>query len=155
MTRRPAFFRCGPCWGLLMALAMLPGSALAAGAQRERIAIYSSFCWHVEAGDLLGYRILIPLDVALDFAGARHFVMFQEASGEPQRPVVADHVAINGRAIEFDLQLGQPTVFHFKGTITPQLIEGRFTGSESGDFGGDLLRLRRQTNQASQVPDCR
>jgi hypothetical protein len=153
--RRPAFFRSWLRWGLLAAsAAALAEPAMAAGVCDARIAIYSSICLHRESGDLSGYRVFGPLDFPSDYPGSRHFILFQEAASDPRKPIVAD-AQIDGNQIVFGLRLDDsPRIFLFTGTITPDLIEGRFADTESGEFGGKALRLRRQTAVQARVPDC-
>ena len=113
---------------------------------RERLAIYSNFCYHVEAGDLLGTRIILLQDYGAD----PHFIIFQQAEGDPTEPRIG-RSEIRGGAIQFEVDLGQPQHHRFSGTITPQSITGQlqYSGAKPRK-----MRLLRQPNTIDPTPDC-
>ncbi len=116
----------------------------------ELVAIYSRFCWHAEAGDLLGERILLFQDAPL----SKRYVVFQEAEGVPTQPEGVPASIGNG-TIQFEVFANAPKPLRFTGTITPDAITGRFDGTGDGPFGGALLQFPRQRNEMKRAPDCR
>ncbi|SRR5258706_8372326 len=132
----------------ILALYFLPGIPVVAAA--DSFALYTDACYHVEAGDLLGYRIGV-IRLSDD-----PYVFVQEAGGVWAKPIVAKASATDlkrGRLVFTISDDGKPV--SFRGTISEKMVTGQFDGWLDFKDKPLVVRLSRVPASKKGVPDCR
>ena len=111
-------------------------------------ALYSSICYHVEAGDLLGERVILLN------ARDSHFVVYQRASGEFRLPIWG-RAEIKDGQLTFSVQDQDGKILAFRGTVSPDEISGTFAnGAASTNWGTSDFHWRRVSPDVRTTPRC-
>jgi len=118
-------------------------NSFAATSRGEIVAIYSDLCFHDEAGDILGTRILL-FESYLEY-----YVVYEQAQGWLESPVIA-RASVDGDSISFVLPPdGVAAGFTVSGTLSPEEFSGRMNNPMQSE-----LRLPRQENNDVYIPHC-
>ena len=120
------------------------------------VTIYSDVCWNEEAGEPVGYRILVMNFDAGGFVG-NYFVFLQGDKGDVSPPHATDATIEKGQ-IRFRYPVTEGAdnkrLLIFSGKITPAMITGRFNDDPLG-WGKKELHLKRQPDKHVEMPICR
>jgi hypothetical protein len=121
------------------------------------VAIYSDVCWHEEAGELVGKRILI-MSTSGDYFVGDYFVFFQGPEGDAMPPHVTEATIEKGK-INFSYPAsddsGKSRMVTFSGKITPLMITGSLSYGPAGTYEKETLRLKRQLNKKIPTQACK
>ena len=132
----------------VLALYLLPGIPFAVAA--DTFTLYSDACYHVEAGDLLGYRIGV-IRLSDD-----PYVFLQSAGGVWGQPFIARASAADlkrGKLVFTFSSDGKP--IGFRGTISEKMVTGQFDGWRDFKDKPLVVRLKRISVSQKGGPDCR
>jgi hypothetical protein len=138
----------------LLALAVLPMvagiSPIPAGAQAPKVAVavYADICGSPVSGDTRGSRLILLYTLG-DFD-----VLYQQADGWPQRPLLG-RADVKDRQLQFEVTTKSGDTLLFKGTITPDEIEGRFFDAKAPTLPTPTVHWTRRPTDRFYVGDCK
>ena len=115
---------------LRVVVAALAFLSLAATAWAEKVRVTGCFTnmrWVGDAGDVLGMEVRILYSLNPDGVSGDYWVLFQDAQGAPQAPVLVK-ARLSGQALEFTVPASSGDEGTFKGTVTGTALEGAFSG---------------------------
>ncbi|PIT05152.1 hypothetical protein TSA1_33700 [Bradyrhizobium nitroreducens] len=122
----------------------------AAPSDDSGVTIFSDLCYHAEAGDLLGARVIL-----LRLKGG-DYVVYQIARGELAEPQIVS-ATVGPKNAEISFKIAQPDEAGatFRGKMTAEALTGSFDNKNwTNRKGEQIFRLPRIVGRQQSYPAC-